>query len=89
MKEKSKNKIYVVTFVKFILLGLFTYSFMVIISHFSVYKETSTYKFSDSISALVFKTDVPVMFFVYFGILLLSVIIIAILIRFLLNLVKK
>lgn len=83
MNEKISFKKYVFTSIKFIFWGIFTFSFMVLISHFSVYKDDVNYKFSDSIKALFFKTEVPAEFFVYFGILIISVLFLALLLRFL------
>lgn len=81
--EKISFKTYVFTVIKFIIWGIFTFIFMVLISHFSVYKDDVNYKFSDSIKALFFKTEVPAEFFVYFGILIVSTLLIALLLRFL------
>ena len=41
---------------------------MVFISHFSVYNKQENYKVVDSFNAMIFKTDVPAEYLVYFGI---------------------
>ncbi|MBN2662531.1 MAG: hypothetical protein JXR68_02675 [Bacteroidales bacterium] len=82
MGNKLSFKNYLFVVIKFIIWGIFTFSFMVIISHFSVYKDKPNYKFSDSLQALLFKTDVPAEFFLYFGILIILVLFFALLLKF-------
>ncbi|MBN2893324.1 MAG: hypothetical protein JXL97_15740 [Bacteroidales bacterium] len=79
MKLGKKTK----ALLNIIILMIFSYITMVFISHFSVYNKTEDYKISDSFKAMLFKTDVPSEFFIYFGILVVLTVIFAITINFL------
>ncbi len=76
MKEKAIN------ILKILGLMLLAYVVMVFISHFSVYNQSETYTISDSFKAMIFKTDVPAQFLIYFGLHIFIVVLIALGINF-------
>lgn len=82
MNNQVNYKLYIFTILKSLFWLLFTYAFMVIISHFSVYHTKTNYKFSDSLNAMFFKSDVPAEFFIYFGLILLIVLLLFLAINF-------
>ena len=63
-----------------------SYVIMVFISHFSVYNSLETYKIKDSFDAMLFKTDVPVQFFIYFSVFVIITVLIALVVN---SFVKK
>lgn len=62
---------------------------MVFISHYSVYYSNEDYKIADSFKAMLFKTDVPAQFFVYFYLFVIATVSVALFIHFFLKLLKK
>lgn len=65
--EKSL-KLIVKNLFKILVLFVLSYVTMAFISHFSVYNSLESYKIKDSFDAMLFKTDVPVQFFIYFSV---------------------
>jgi len=70
-------------------IGIIAYMTMVFISHFSVYNANPDYKVADSFKAMLFKTEVPSEFFVYFYIFVIVTVLLALFIHFFLKLLKK
>ena len=62
-------------------LMIISYIVMVFISHFSVYNKEESYKIADSFKAMIFKTDVPAEYLIYFGIHIILVVSIVIIIN--------
>ena len=67
------------------LLILASYIVMVFISHFSVYNKSDNYQLLDSFSAMLFKTDVPAEYFIYFGIHIVLIVLLALFVNFIVN----
>jgi hypothetical protein len=74
------------TLLNIALLMLVSYIIMVFISHFSVYHKTDNYQIIDSFDAMLFKTDVPAEFIVYFGV---HIVLVVIIVLFINSIVKK
>ncbi len=71
------------------IIGVIAYVTMVFISHFSVYNQNPDYKITDSFKAMLFKTDVPSEFFIYFYIFVIITVSIALSIHFITKLFDK
>lgn len=56
------------TLLNILFLMILAYMVMVFISHFSVYNKSESYKVIDSFKAMLFQTDVPAEYILYFGI---------------------
>ncbi len=90
MKNNSPDiKLIIKNVSRILIWSLFSYVAMVIISHFSVYKDAENYSFKDTISAIFLKTDVPSEFFFYFGAVLLIGLLVALCVNWIIKTVNN
>jgi len=72
-----------------LMLGIFTYSSMVFISHFAENKDIENYKYWDSFEAIYTKTNIANEFIIGFGLLIVIVLLFAVSIHYVMKIFSK